>query len=358
MTLLNVGRRLAGRLASATAVSEVRHRSNDLICDGQPALALEAPGLELMPDLGLRIDRYTIEDLELHSFLLPITGARPLRCYLISSHSQSPSVRRRVRELRIHVLRLHSIYQFMTGLINEVHRVGGPGGKFALEPSAPYDRLQYAISIFVRTLRRARVAGIGSTPNLLSAALLAHEFITDAGLEVLEQRLLAAVRPAILRNLRALAGEEKDRTKVNDILERRRNSDGILTIHEGELNVSNYDLRGANVGAAGDNASAANFIQGQVASVLKFGDQELDRLQLISELSTLREVIEHNKVSNSGDRPDETQAVLMQAQDAARVGDNSGVRANLAKVGQWVLRLAEATGSAVAAAAIKHALGL
>jgi hypothetical protein len=119
-TLLRAGRRLAGHFAQLTAVPAVRELSRGMVRAGRPVLAVEAPARIPALDLGLRVERYPIADLELLSFMLPVPGARPLRCYVISSRDGSSSTRRRIRELRVHVLRLHSIDQFLTALTNEV----------------------------------------------------------------------------------------------------------------------------------------------------------------------------------------------------------------------------------------------
>lgn len=353
--LVKAGRHLAEHFAQGTAVPAVRELSKSFVKAGRPVLAVEAPGVAPVLDLGLWVERYPIGDLELLSFLLPTNHASPLRCYWISSRDGSSTARRRVRELRIHVLRLHSIYQFLTSLTKAVWASTRAQSPFATTPSAAYDQLQFAIACFVGTLRSARVAGIGPAPNLLSAAFLAHEIIEDNGLHVIEQRLLAAARPDVLRKLRDLAGEEADRSLLDEVLNAGRDRTGLLTINGG-VHVGKYDIHGSNIGAVGDNASASDFVQGQALNVIKVGGQDFDQFKLVAELGDLRAAIGRGEASSEGSA-DESQAVLAEAETAARKGDGEGVKASLAKLGRWVLRLAQATGAAVAAAAIAHAMG-
>jgi hypothetical protein len=112
---------------------------------------------------------------------------------------------------------------------------------------------------------------------------------------------------------------------------------------------------GANIGAAGDSSSAAGFSQGQGAQTVNIDGHGIDSVKLVTELQKLRESIAQ---SNTQD-PDSisAQKALSEAEDAARSGNSERVKASLARLGRWVLRLAEATGAAVAAEAIKRASG-
>jgi hypothetical protein len=275
---------------------------------------------------------------------------------VIFSRDGSSTARRRVRELRVHVLRLHSIDQFLTGLTKEVWAGTRARSSFATTPSSAYDRLQRAIVSVLGTLRSARIAGIGPAPNLLSAAFLAHELIEDNGLQLLEQRLLAAARPDVLRKLRDLASTEADRRRLDEVLNVGRDPVGVLTINGG-VHVSSYNIQGSNIGAVGDNASASDFVQGPTVNVIKVGGQDLDQLKLVAELGGLRAAISRGETGQE-DSAGNAQAVLAEAETAARQGDGEKVKASLAKLGRWVLQLAQATGAGVATAAIAHALGV
>lgn len=356
-TLAKVSDRLAKHFAVATATSAIRDSSPGLVEAGRPVITIEGTGIAPTLDLGSEIDRYKIEDVEVLGFMLPISGAKPIQCYCVSSSDKSSASLRKVRELRIHLLRLHSIHELLVCLINRASSNEWRSFRLATERSPAYDRLQQAITETCRILRRAEHPNIGSTPNLLSAAFLAHEFITDFSLRTLERRLLASVRPAVLKKLRELADQEMERAQLDRILEANRDRSGVLTIiGRGARVVSKYDMRDSNIGAAGDYSSASSFAQGKNAQVLAIDGHDIDTFKLVAELRQLRESIGQSETQDAD--ANNAQAALAAAEDAAKAGNGERVKASLAKLGRWVLRLAEATGAAVAAEAIRRAAGL
>lgn len=349
-------KRLARHFATATANSTTRESGVKLVEAGRPVIAIEGTGILPTLDLPQHIDRYEFEDIEVLGFMLSTRRGKSTRCYCIFSRHNSRASLRKVREFRVHLLRLHSIHEFLAHLANRAFSsLWGPSD-LATERSVAYDRLQRAVVEICQIMRRAENAKIGPTPNLLSAAFLAHEFITDYSLAVLERRLLASVRPAVLRKLRQLADEESERAQLDRILEASRDRSGVLTIIGKGANVTKYDMRGSNIGAAGDNATVSNFAQGQEAQVLVIDGHDVDRFKLVSELRELRESISQSQTQDRD--TNSAHDTLAEAEDAARRGNGEQVKASLAKLGRWVLRLAEATGAAVAAEAIRRAAGL
>jgi hypothetical protein len=354
-TIGKVSNRLAKHFAVATATSATRDISARFVEAGRPVMTIEGTGTVPTLDLAQRIERYKIEDVEVLGFSLPISGARHAQCYCIFSRDSSRASSRKTRELRIHLLRLHSIHEFLARLTNRaVINARGPWG-LATERSAAYDRLQQAIIEIYHTLRRAELAEIGSTPNLLSAAFLAHEFITNYSLQVLERRLLSSVRPAVLRKLRQLADEERERAQLDKILNAQRDRSGVLTIIGRGARMTKYEVHGG-AGAVGDNASASNFALGEGAQVLTIDGHNVDRFKLVAELRHLQESIAQSETQDA--ETNDAQRALSEAEDAAKAGNGERVKASLAKLGRWVLRLAEATGAAVAGEEIRRAAGL
>jgi hypothetical protein len=355
-TLAKVSDHLAEHFARATSTSAIRESSPKLVEAGRPVIAMEGTGVVPALDLAREIDRYEIGNIEVLGFILPIPGARPVQCYCIFSRDGSRASLRKVRELRIHLLRLHSIHEFLARLASRASSNEWRPVPLATARSAAYDRLQQAITETYRILRRVELSEIGSTPNLLSAAFLAHEFITDDSLRVLERRLLASVRPAVLKKLRELADQERERAQLDKILEANRDRSGVLTIIGRGAKVSKYDIHDSNIGAVGDNASASGFAQGQNAQVLTIDDHDVDRFKLVAELRQLRQSISQSQTQDE----DTIEALdaLSEAEDAAKAGNGERVKTSLAKLGRWVLRLAEATGVAVAAEVIRRAAGL
>jgi hypothetical protein len=62
--------------------------------------------------------------------------------------------------------------------------------------------------------------------------------------------------------------------------------------------------------------------------------------------------------TTNADETAEAVDALSEAEEAAKAGNGGRVKASLAKLGRWVLRLAEATGVAVAAEVIRRAANL
>jgi hypothetical protein len=170
--LLESGHRIATRFSRETAGKGTALIGHGLVHDGQPVLVIEAPGLSLRIDIGIPVDRCWVKEVELLSFILPGSAVPPLRCYVLMSAVDSPDARSRIREARVHILRMHSIQQFMLGLVAQVRQAGREGSLLAAEPSAPYDRLQNAISILIRKLQDARRPGGESVTSLLPAAAI------------------------------------------------------------------------------------------------------------------------------------------------------------------------------------------
>ncbi|MDI6100319.1 hypothetical protein QLQ12_17065 [Actinoplanes sp. NEAU-A12] len=352
--LANSSGHIARHFAAATSHS--RDVGSDMVHAGSAVVAVEVTGIIPMFDLPIPMDRYVVGPVEVLSFRTGKRGMWAPRHYWIVAMEESSQARSIARELRIHILRLASIGEFLRRLIWTTWGYTARNSPFATSPGPAFDRLQLSILEMLKKLRRIRVPGVGSADNLLSGAFYAHEFLSDRSLTVLEERLLGAARPALLKELGEFLAEESDRARVEMILRDSRDRGNVLHIYEKGARVSNYDMHGSNIGAAGDNAQASNFVQQAAHNPIAIGGQTVDQFDLVAELSRLRSTI-----ATSPDRQSdsaEAEAALLDAEAAARNGDAEGVRRNLARCGRWVLKAAEATGIAVAAAAIKGALGI
>jgi hypothetical protein len=352
MPLAYVEHNLKAHFAAAT--DHARGRGASLVHSGGTVMVIEMTGVVPILDLPVPVDRYVVGPVEVLTFRARGGGLRADRHYWIVATADTPEARVIARELRIHILRFTSIEAFLRKLVWLASYL--LDDTLATEPGPAYDRMQLAMSAVLRRLRRVRIDGVGQTSSLLSGAFNAHEFLTDRSLTVLQARLFGAARPALLAGLRDLLEEEEERARADLVLQRMRDRAGILHIYERGAVVANYDMRGANIGAAGDNARASNFAQHVVAMPIVIGDQTVDRFDLVADLARLRTVIVGAPAGETGSA--EAQAVLQDAELAVRAGDGEGARRHLARCGRWVLKIAEATGATVAAAAIQGALGL
>lgn len=112
-----------------------------------------------------------------------------------------------------------------------------------------------------------------------------------------------------------------------------------------------YNVSGS-AGAVGRNASASNFTINQDVSS---GSTPLDLEALASQLTILR-----TEMRRQAESVEEDAAVLAvgSAQLAAEAGDQAGALTHLRSAGTWAAGVATSLGVAVAAGAIKAALGM
>ncbi|MCX8456563.1 MULTISPECIES: hypothetical protein [Paenarthrobacter] len=343
------GKALASHFAQHTTLIPVFN--SRFVHAGQAVMTVESFGKSPRLDLGTRIDRHEVGPFEVLSFRLNTRDGFKVPCYWIESKDDSRAAKNGVRALRVHLLRLHSIGEFMRSLISHVE---SPNDNYLVsKPGDPYDKLQLAITTVSKVLQNGRVPSVGSINSLLPSAFQAHNVLEDNKLDVLEQRLLSAARPSVQNDLESMKVEILNRRRVELMLGRYRDRSGVLNYVEG-VTVNNYDFRGANVGAAGDHASATNFSQ-QGGPSLRLGQEEIDSYQLVADLRRLRDVIQNAEVDEDTSIALEA---LNEAEEAARAGDGAKVRNALSKTGKWLLKVAENIGTAIAAAAIKTSIGL
>lgn len=318
-------------------------------------LAIQAVGVRPVLDIASQVDRYVVDRVEILSFRRKTAGRWGMRFYVLSTLDDSPSAIAALRELRIHILRLDSIAALLARLTNLVWGHPTARSPLAQDPDLlAFQHLRTAILNCVRVVSTARLESVGSVTSLLSGAFRAHEFLSDGSLEVLQQRLLFAADPELLGTLQDFFEEEQERRRVDALLQVSQDRSGVVNIFQRGSEMSNYDMRGANIGAAGDNATASGFVQ-HTGQRLTIGADSFDQFELVADLARLR-----NAIAASESTTETAHAIeaLEHAEIAARGGDAGEATRSLGKVKKWVLRTAEATGVAVAAAAIKAALGL
>lgn len=87
------------------------------------------------------------------------------------------------------------------------------------------------------------------------------------------------------------------------------------------------------------------------------GDGAIDNQKLAGELAALRTAIREDPRA-SQDEKDEAAGALLEAEKSAKAGNAEGTRQALARVGNWVLRVAEAIGVGLAVQALIVAIGI
>lgn len=133
-----------------------------------------------------------------------------------------------------------------------------------------------------------------------------------------------------------------------------------------EAHMSQYDQRGSQIGAAGDNSSASNFSFGGQLNLQTMSSTDTEDLQ--SALRTLRKRLADNLRTDSAIDIDSEEisvaeigkaiGALSEAEEAISVKDNERVRSTLRPYGRWLASFAQGVGIELAAAAIRTILHL
>jgi hypothetical protein len=262
------------------------------------------------------------------------------------------------RSLRIHILRLHAERQFL----RHVARALIADGFIDSCASEQLDNIQYSLNQCLIALTRARKYGL-STPEI-AAAFLADQSLSGHELETLIERV-QTFRPIINRRLRQL------QQLSNDVERRWRafaelDQNGKNFIYVKEAHVSKYDLRGSQVGAVGDNSSAADFSFGSQLNLEAMLPNDAEVLQVA--LRTLRKhladrlladsIIEIETEEISPTEIGDAIGALSEAERAISDKDTPRAESALRRSGQWLAAFAQGIGVDLAAAAIRKALHL
>lgn len=201
--LITSGPKLADRYAAMT--SSAAGGSRSLVGAGRIAAVVEAAGVTVDGDLTqvhqtLKLGRITLTSLD-----VSVPGGGDVRCHLLHTASRSTADRKRIRELRIHILRLHSIFELMRFLTGPTISAAA----IADTPGSPaFDRLQKTILECVRIVRTDKKPGGADAGDLLDTSLFARRLV-DVNLQTMLSRMLAAARPRVRREVEAVLAAER-----------------------------------------------------------------------------------------------------------------------------------------------------
>lgn len=203
--LITTGSQLAARYATATSSAP---GSGRLVGAGRIAAVVEAAGVTVADDFA---DHQTagLGRIRLTSLDVPVTGGGLIRCHVLSSASTSTGDRKRIRELRIHILRLHSIFELMRFLTSQA--VAGASAGIADAQGTPaYDRLQQTLLACARTVRTEARPGRADGELLLDTAFFARRLV-DTDLRNMLTKVLTAARPKVRAEVEELLENERVR---------------------------------------------------------------------------------------------------------------------------------------------------
>jgi hypothetical protein len=170
-------------------------------------------------------------------------------------------------------------------------------------------------------------------------------------------------RPTIRRRLDALVTQENTAGEAwNRLLQ--RGPDGNSFIITQEVNMSSYDFRGSQVGAAGDNASASNFSFGNQVNANSISSEEFRALEieiqtlsrLLADRLTSQSIVQVNSEQISPMQIGTAIGALSEAEEGAANKSGPHLQGALQKCGAWLISFAQEVGVELAASAIRSAL--
>lgn len=348
--LLIAGSPLASRFAFHTSVSESPVAG--IVRAGRTTVVLEAPGQVPSDASSFRSEQLSVGGINLVSFDVRVEGGGKVRCHVLWDQSGSKGNRKRIRELRIHILRLHSIHELMRHLASPA--VSSAEAEISDAEGTPgFDALQQTLLSCVRTVGSSERPGGAPSEAILDTAFFAQNF-SDRNLSNLLNRTISGMRPKVRSAIVAFRESEEQRQRDNMEAEmQRQRQHGTTVIIERLEFVTKYEVSG-NIGAVGDNAQARNNVIGGASTELVIGETKISREALLVELRALRVSWAESKQSSA----DEGVRAVESAEQEIRNGQDSAATSSLRKVGSWAVDAATAIGVGVAATAIAAASGL
>ena len=238
-----LGPSIARALDAATTVGDPSGK----IVSGSPAIAIEIEERDVISTIWGG-EWEVREELQLTARTVVFQG-RAINVFVVRRPRWVD--RYRARALRIHLLRLHSEREYL----RQLSRLLAIEGFVDRCEHVQVERIQEALNQSLRTLTRAQ--SYGFTTSEITTAFVADRTISGAELEVLMERV-QSFRPIISKRLQQLRRlEDEAEAQWREFLNRNQEEKNFFYIRE--VQVSQYDQRGSQIGAAGDNASASNF---------------------------------------------------------------------------------------------------
>ncbi|KQQ99246.1 hypothetical protein ASF74_11735 [Arthrobacter sp. Leaf145] len=369
-TLYSLGRPLAALYAEQTSSC---HNGNDLVRAGFTTAVVEAPGMSAIIPESMRVEQVLGEQIRLASFNTRVPDGGNLRVHVLWGERGTKADRARIRELRIHILRLHSIYELMRFLASPVivrsklplaHEQGQVG----------FDHLQRTLLECVRVVRRRDAIAGTPLPAVLNAAFFSRNFM-DRDLQSMLTQTLGSMRRRVRDEIEILARDEIRRERENTLAEAERTDKAastiIINLAKGAIMGDTYKVGkntgpiGPNstvVGANGRNASVVGPVIGTgsnvgghiTADVVTINQQDFSREHLLADLAALRDHFMSNLDRKGAKITDELRA----AERSIEEGDHSGLVGSLKKAGSWISGAVGQIGTGLAQAAIEAAMGM
>lgn len=359
LTLLKSGKSLASRYASQTSP----HRAGDsLVKSGIMAVVVEAPGLTSAFPNSENARMLCDGRIQLRTLDADVPGGGKMKIHFLSDENGTKGDRKRIRELRVHILRLHSIFELMRMLASSSldtsqlpfeENEGTPG----------FNRLQRTLLESMRVVER----GIGTNYSLPSPLLDSAFFLNDfagTNLDGTLGRLLTKMRPKVRNSVEAAFAHDREYASRNLAFGKEAFLESNLSINNYYMNGSvvgdSYEVKGDVNGVLGKNAKFEGTSFGRSARVTRsqisgtnfnidIGGRDFPQEELIADIRALREHL----IETGDDSNKEAGDLLREAELEIQHGRSVGARKALKRFGEMALDMAGQIGAGLAQAAIQ-----
>lgn len=344
--VLTVGRRIADRFSRHTLAE--RFGRQRLVTNGLTTVIVEMPGMSPLDEVPCKSRSTSAGGVTLTTFEVERSDGGKIRVHMVSEATGSKDGRRKVRELRIHVARLHSFSELLRALSS--NSVTSPNAPISDEKGTPgFDALQRTLLSCSRSLNAASKPGGLPSNKIFEAAYYAtplgrKDFITRL------ERTLSAMRPKVRESV--LTAVALDKAAV----EQAENTYSLQTENRSVVNMSkvNITVSGDNNGNIGERIQVQDMIVSPSKTFFFIGEARVDRLELAGELNALASLL----ANNEGFSDSASIEAIKDAEVAVRGGNDDVARSRLKRTSEWVLDAAKSVGEGIAAAAIIYTLGM
>lgn len=367
-TLYTLGKPLAEHYAHQTS----EDRAGDgLVRAGFITAVVEAPGLTGNIPEWMRTERVTGSHIQLASHDTEVSGGGRLRVHVLWGDRGTTGDRALIRQLRIHIMRLHSIYELLRFLASPAAlHANLPFSETPDEKS--FDHLQRTLYECMRIVERPDAIGGAPLSAVLNAAFFSRQF-ANRDLPSMLGQTLDNMRPKVVKKVKRFIKNE-DRRLVDDLAaEEERNRFNLTQIifEKGASMGDIYKIKNNNgpvgpnskiIGPVGKNAKVVGTVTGDDSQVsgnisakkVTIDEKPFKRAELLDELVKLRD---HLRESNDQEAQQAGQELVL-IENHLHNEDAKGFVGALQKAGKYAMNAAGQIGMGLAQTAISAAMGL
>jgi hypothetical protein len=334
----------------------------ELVRHGQLAVVVEAPGFQTVRDLHTQTESASYNDITLDTYQVRVNDQFTTRIFVLSSKSVGKTARRRIRELRMNLMRLHSLHELLYRLGTTLSR--SPSA-LATTESNEYDNLQDTLLTAVREVQRVSYGAQPHQADLIAAAFDAYSYVASGNLTTVMHRTLGSARPKLRTAVETLQALEAERHRDHDIVRMQRQHpqpaipatikvESILVTY---INNGNASAFGHNATSNNTDMSQSNVTSNIMTDVVTLGDLQTTRTAILTDLRKLRESLE-NDGTLSHEALKEGSQLITEAINTVPVDEETELLSKVKVIGSWIGTTATSLVVSVVAPTIASLLGV